>query len=144
MLVKGSPGVIRISSMYSMWNLGIIHMSIIQYFPFTLFYMSVNFYCNMDVLWHYLFLNIHFFIRVNKEQPFIISSWCTVIRRIAFKVFDHNCVVEILGTHYSDAIMGAMVSQITSLTIVYSTVYPGADQRIQRWPVNSPHRWLVA
>ena len=52
--------------------------------------------------------------------------------------------------------MGAMASQITSLIIVYSTVYSGADQRkhqsstslafvraIQRWPVNSPHKWPV-
>ena len=31
--------------------------------------------------------------------------------------------------HYNDAIMGAIASQITSLTIVYSTVYSGADQR---------------
>ena len=30
--------------------------------------------------------------------------------------------------HYDDDIMGAMASQITSLTIVYSTVYSGADQ----------------
>ena len=30
--------------------------------------------------------------------------------------------------HYSD-VMGAMTSQITSLTIVYSTVYSGTDQR---------------
>ena len=30
--------------------------------------------------------------------------------------------------HYSDVITGAMASQITSLTIVYSTVYAGADQ----------------
>ena len=49
-----------------------------------------------------------------------------------------------------------MVSHITSLTIVYSTIYPGADQRkhqwsallafvrgIRRWPVNSPHKWPV-
>ena len=53
--------------------------------------------------------------------------------------------------------MGAMASQITSLTIVYSTVYSGADQRkrkssaslafvrgIHRWPVNSPHKGPVA
>ena len=46
-----------------------------------------------------------------------------------------------------------MASQITSLTIVYSTVYSGADQSkhqisaslafvrgIQRWPVNSPRK----
>ena len=30
--------------------------------------------------------------------------------------------------HYSVVVMGVMVSQITSLTIVYSTVYSGADQ----------------
>ena len=35
----------------------------------------------------------------------------------------------IIGSHYNDVIMGAMASQITSLTIVYSTVYSGADQR---------------
>ena len=52
--------------------------------------------------------------------------------------------------HYSDVIMSAMAYHITSLTIVYSTVYSGADQRkhqssvslafvrgIHRWPVNS-------
>ena len=39
------------------------------------------------------------------------------------------------GTHYSDVIMSTMASQITSLTI-YSTVYPGGDQR--------KHHWLVA
>ena len=32
------------------------------------------------------------------------------------------------GTHYSDVTMGAIASQITSLTIVYSTVYSDADQ----------------
>ena len=31
--------------------------------------------------------------------------------------------------HYDDVTMGAMASQITSLTIVYSTVYSSADQR---------------
>ena len=60
------------------------------------------------------------------------------------------------AAHYSDVIMSAMTSQITSLTIVYSTVYSGADQRkhqssaslafvrgIHRWPVNSPHKGPV-
>ena len=55
---------------------------------------------------------------------------------------------------YCDVIMGAMASEITSLTIVYSTVYSGADQRkhqssvslafgrgIHRGPVNYPHKW---
>ena len=52
--------------------------------------------------------------------------------------------------------MGAITSQITSLTIVYSTVYSDADERkhqssaslafvrgIHRGPVNSPHKWPV-
>ena len=52
--------------------------------------------------------------------------------------------------------MGAMASQITSLTIVYSTIYSGPDQRkyyssaslafvwgIHRGPVNSPHKGPV-
>ena len=58
--------------------------------------------------------------------------------------------------HYNDVIMGTMASQITSLTIVYSTFYSGADERKHqssvslafewgnhRWPVNSPHKWPV-
>ena len=58
--------------------------------------------------------------------------------------------------HYDDVIMGAIGPQITSLTIVYSTVYSGADQSkhqssaslafvwgIHRGPVNSPHKWPV-
>ena len=35
----------------------------------------------------------------------------------------------IFGRYYSDVIMGTVTSQITSLTIVYLTVYSGADQR---------------
>ena len=34
-----------------------------------------------------------------------------------------------LHNHYNDVTMSAMASQITSLTIVYSTVYSGAYQR---------------
>ena len=58
--------------------------------------------------------------------------------------------------HYDDVLMGAIASQITSLTFVYSTVYSDADQRkhqrsaslafvrgIHRGPVNSPHKWPV-
>ena len=38
------------------------------------------------------------------------------------------------ASHYNDVMMGAMASQIISLTIVYSTVYSGSDQRkYQSW-----------
>ena len=36
--------------------------------------------------------------------------------------------------------MSTMASQITRLTIAYSTVYSGADKRIHRRTVNSPHK----
>ena len=61
--------------------------------------------------------------------------------------------VKLGSKHYCDVIMGAMASQITSLAIVYSTFYSGADQRkhqssaslafvrgIHRWSGNSPHK----
>ena len=41
-------------------------------------------------------------------------------------ITNYNAVIL---THYNDGIMRAMASQITCLTIVYSTVYSGADQR---------------
>ena len=68
----------------------------------------------------------------------------------------HVSMASCLHVHYNDVIMSAMVSQITSLAIVYLTVYSRADQRkhqssaslafvrgIHRWPVNSPHKGPV-
>ena len=58
--------------------------------------------------------------------------------------------------HYNDVIMGTIAYQITSLTIVYRTVYSDANQSehqssaslafvrgIHRGPVNFPHKWPV-
>ena len=60
---------------------------------------------------------------------------------------------EWLRIHCSDVIMSAMASQITGLSIVYSTAFSGANRRkhqssasmafvrgIPRWPMNSPHK----
>ena len=65
-------------------------------------------------------------------------------------------VTPIPNSHYSDVTMGPVASEITSLTIVYSTVYSGSDHRKHqssvplaivrgnhRWPVNSSHKWPV-
>ena len=48
-----------------------------------------------------------------------------------FSVGQSKCLDGYLseGYHYSDVIMGAMASQITSHTIVYSTVCSDAEQR---------------
>ena len=51
--------------------------------------------------------------------------------------------------HYSDVIVSMMASQITSLTIVYSTRKHQSSTSlafvwgIRRWPVNSPHKGPV-
>ena len=68
-------------------------------------------------------------------------------------IYHTQCFVVVL---YSDVIMGTVASKITSLTIVYSTVYSDADQRkhqssaslafvwgIHRRPGNSPHKCPV-
>ena len=83
----------------------------------------------------------------------------TLLRWHLCTVAAHSVSLVIMGAilpHYSDVIMGTVSSQITSLTIVYSTVYSDEDQRthqssaslafvrgIHRGPVNSPHKWPV-
>ena len=65
-----------------------------------------------------------------------------------------NCLAKCI--HYDDVIMIMLASQITSLTVVYSIVYSGVNQRkhqssaslafvreIHRGPVNFPHKWPV-
>ena len=62
-------------------------------------------------------------------------------------------MIAMLRLHYNDVVMGAMASQITSLTIVYSTFYSRRRSKkdqssaslafvrgIPRGPVNSPHK----
>ena len=88
------------------------------------------------------------------------GSWvlCAAIMIDTFTASSHGpdgrqCVAVIIlngWNHYSDVKMGAMASQITRLTIVYSTVYSGVDQRkhqsstkLHRWQVNYPHKGLV-
>ena len=98
-------------------------------------------------------------------QYFLIQQTITMFQDWRFD--DANVEVQIPYTchltygsaarlHYDDVKMGAIASQITSLTIVYSTVYSGADQSkhqssaslafvwgIHRGPVNSPHKGPV-
>ena len=57
----------------------------------------------------------------NWMHEFWASTLRTCVRN--FEIIDHEAL------HYNDVIMGAIAFQTTSLTIVYSTVYSGADQR---------------
>ena len=99
----------------------------------------------------------------NHESTLVQAiSWCRVgkshYRGQCWPGFIYE-ITELEGVdiwHYNDVIMGAIASQITSLTIVYSAVYSGIDQRkhqssaslafvrgIHRWPVNSPQKGPV-
>ena len=87
------------------------------------------------------------------------NNWCTSPPPPFHALFlGHqriNTYIVIL-VHYSDVIMGAMASQITRITFVYSTFHSGADQGNHQssaplafvrgmhwWPVNCPHKWPV-
>ena len=84
-----------------------------------------------------------------RTGPLINGKWKLEIRSTTLKL-------NAWKVHYNDVIMGAIASQITSLTIVFSSVYLDTDQRkhqgsapmafvrgIHRRPVNSPHKWPV-
>ena len=115
--------------------------------------------------------------------PWILTNWPAVVSVSLVTVFTCTLIrpliifaIRMLRTHrslfalvnlwkpwrqnhvsqYSDVMMGAMASQITSVSIVYSTVCSGSDQRkhqrsaslafvrgIHRWPVNSFHKGPV-
>ena len=78
------------------------------------------------------------------------TVWCLIMLGFHWNIYLH------WNTYYSDIIMSAMASQITSVSIVYSTVCSGAYQRkhessaslafvrgIHWWLVNSPHKGPV-
>ena len=104
--------------------------------------------------WPLLELNLHALnvVPVNGTNYLFYSNSCQVYCHLCFIYFDCYSCKGVLYIHYSDVIMGPMASQITSLAIVYSTVYSDADQRklqssaslaFARSPVNSPHKWQV-
>ena len=117
-------------------------------------------FCHLFV--HYLIWKLNDCCkRKHSPEVNVTGSECWLLPAISSCLIRHILMFSgahghTLSKHYSDVIMGAMVSQITSLAIVYSAVYSGVDQRkhqssaslafvrgIHRWPVNSPHKWPV-
>ena len=106
--------------------------------------------------WNVLSWSLQWVILKRAKVTFLRIT--TGIRKLKTWIFQCDNFVATVNAipHYNDVIMGAMASQITSLTIVYLTVHSGTDQRkhqssasltfmrgIHRWPVNSPHKWPV-
>ena len=80
-----------------------------------------------------------------KAGIFLIGPLWTNFGKIIIEIY--ICLLM----HYNDVLMGAMVSQIARRTIVYSTVYSGADQRNTKAPRHWPlwgeftgDRWIPA
>ena len=51
--------------------------------------------------------------------------------------------IDMRSTHYTDVIMTTIASQITSITVVYSTVYPDADQRKHQGSASLAFVWGI-
>ena len=137
---------------------------------------------SLIILWYYTFLNAYkqrVFIfkpqtRVSQEQ--LLKLVCMICIFVVIPILQWYSSVSysttviislftseyplhyffLLIDHYNDVIISGMASQITSLLILYSSVYSGVDQRkhhssaslafvmgIHRWPVNSLHKGPV-
>ena len=56
------------------------------------------------------------------------DAYASMVRHNVYQLEERG-TMEIKVSHYNDVIMGTMASQITSLTIVHSSVDSGANQR---------------
>ena len=102
-------------------------------------------------------LRFHWNLFLMFELPIFKNCYiCQKQKWASFHWLFSICCMKRVRMHYDDVIMTRMASQITSLAIVYSTVYSGADQskhqssaslafvwEIHRGPVNFPHKWPV-
>ena len=114
-------------------------------------------FCRIDVIRYTFYITFAYHLEIKWKLrrfcnfPNQFNAFVFIIR------FHHWCqAFVIIDWHYDDVTMGTIASLITSLTIVYATVYTDVDQRkhqssaslafvwrIHRRPVNSPHKWPV-
>ena len=98
------------------------------------------------------YTKMHLKMSSGKWRPFCLGL--NVLTRS--QPYNKKLVAMKTCMHYDDVIMTMLASQITSLTVVYSIVYSGVNQRkhqssaslafvreIHRGPVNFPHKWPV-
>ena len=111
--------------------------------------------CRLENIGHFLITDLWYippwkWLKVHAAN--LVTNYYSTSYWVARMV--ENSLNALFLFHYGDVIMGALPSKITSLTIVYSTVYSGVDQRkhqsskslafvreLHRGSVNSPHKW---
>ena len=125
-------------------------------------YQNITTQHSNDIWWPTIWIWTWNIENINTQITLAPSSWypsnAGYLLEILFIEHEYNSGISRVTCvfHYNDVIMGAMASQINSLTIDYSTIYSDADQRkhqssaslafvrgIHRSLVNSPHKWLV-
>ena len=109
-----------------------------------------------DMLVQYTEMILVIVFIINTKRCHKACNHFTGVARVPFHLLPVVTLICSGCEQWNYVIMGAMASHITSLTIVYSTVYSGADERkhqspaslafvwgIHRWPVNSTHKGPV-
>ena len=67
---------------------------------------------------------------VLRNKPNVsLCAWWIIYIYIYIYIYICTRGPGVVPNHYNEVVMSAMASQITSLTIVYSTVYSAADQK---------------
>ena len=90
--------------------------------PKILYYDNISSTISFDrIFYRHRSLLLH---HSNKKQ--VNLQWNVSVTGLLYVWKKQFCELDII--HYCDAIMGTVASQITSLTIVYTTVYSDADQ----------------
>ena len=92
----------------------------------------------------------------SQTQPQTLFTFFLIRTRPFYSISISTCRDLLYIQHYSDVIMSTMVSQITGVSIAYSTVGSGTIQSkhqssaslafvrgLHRWRVNSPHKGPV-
>ena len=104
--------------------------------------------------WNILLGNIFMKLVLSKQNLTALLGWCEAWkwpgkRRILGMVASLMSLQVSLATtretqlHYIDVIMTTMASQITSLTVVYSTVYSDVDQRKHQSSASMAFVWGI-
>ena len=76
------------------------------------------------------------------NAPLLILLYSNIFTVIHTLITTRYCNHQTVP-HYDDFIMSVMVSQITSLTVIYSTVYSGTDQRRHRGSASMVNTYII-